>query len=287
MFYMISDGTIKLDAGILFGNIPRVMWESQVVVDRKHRITLGLNCLVIINEVGVALVNTGVGSFVRNEKFTDDYGLAPSRLMKGLRFLNVGPKDVKIVILSDLRFYHAGGCLRLNRAGKVVSMFPQARYYIQKDAVEEAMSDNSLTARWYPIDVISPLVERQKVYVLDGDAEIWPGINVVKTGGPSQGHQVVIAVSGGERILHPGGLIPTIHHLSPACVPSSNIDREKSLSERAWFIDMALHDGHLMIFEHEVDHPAGYLERSRDGDVRVRLHDLRPSERINSPYLMR
>jgi hypothetical protein len=37
----------KVDRGSMFGTVPKVDWEGSVVADRKNRITLGLNCLLL------------------------------------------------------------------------------------------------------------------------------------------------------------------------------------------------------------------------------------------------
>ncbi len=59
---VISDGSIKLDAGSVFGQVPKTAWETSVNTDRKNRMTLGLTCLVLqINGKNI-LVDTGVGS---------------------------------------------------------------------------------------------------------------------------------------------------------------------------------------------------------------------------------
>ena len=44
---IINDGVLKLDGGSVFGPVPKVAWESNVTIDRKNRISLGLNCLLL------------------------------------------------------------------------------------------------------------------------------------------------------------------------------------------------------------------------------------------------
>ena len=44
---ILSDGVLKLDGGSVFGQVPKVAWENSVTTDRKNRITLGLNCLLL------------------------------------------------------------------------------------------------------------------------------------------------------------------------------------------------------------------------------------------------
>ena len=44
---VVSDGTFLLDGGSVFGQVPKAIWEQQMKPDRRNRIRLGLNCLLI------------------------------------------------------------------------------------------------------------------------------------------------------------------------------------------------------------------------------------------------
>ena len=59
---LLSDGTIKRDGGCMFGHLPKTVWENRIVTDRKNRMTLGLNCLLIQLAGKTILIDTGVGS---------------------------------------------------------------------------------------------------------------------------------------------------------------------------------------------------------------------------------
>ena len=96
---IINDGVLKLDGGSVFGQVPKVAWESNVVTDRKNRISLGLNCLLLQVSGKNVLVDTGVGP-KENEKDKETLGLVPSRLLKGLKGVGLTPKDINVVILS-------------------------------------------------------------------------------------------------------------------------------------------------------------------------------------------
>ena len=75
---IINDGVLKLDGGSVFGPVPKVAWESNVATDRKNRISLGLNCLLLQVCGKNVLVDTGVGA-KENENDKETLGLVPSR----------------------------------------------------------------------------------------------------------------------------------------------------------------------------------------------------------------
>ena len=59
---VVSDGSYLLDGGPFFGPVPKVLWEKQAKPDRKNRVRLGLNSLLIRSGDSNILVNTGIGS---------------------------------------------------------------------------------------------------------------------------------------------------------------------------------------------------------------------------------
>ena len=58
---ILSDGVVKFDGGAVFGQVPKVAWENSVSTDRKNRITMGLNCMLLQVCGKNVLVDVGVG----------------------------------------------------------------------------------------------------------------------------------------------------------------------------------------------------------------------------------
>ena len=257
---VLSDGVIKLDGGSMFGQVPKMAWENSVVTDRKNRMTLGLNCLLFQLSGQNVLVDTGVGSKdADNDK--ESLGLVPSRLLKGLKGLGLGPKDIHAVVLTHLHFDHSGGCTRLDRAGNIVPTFPKARYYVQEDCWNEACHPNERAHVTHRADNFLPIEERGQLEMLDGDGEILPGLNVVVTDGHAKGHQMVMVNHGGERIVFLGDLVPTPHHLNLGVISAFDNSPETTLERKRDVLAEAEKQGWLLVFSHGHDVRAGYLER--------------------------
>src|SRR5918999_1833266 len=122
---ILSDGVLKLDGGSVFGQVPKIAWENSVTTDRRNRITLGLNCLLLQVCSKNVLVDTGVGS-KENENVKENLGLVPSRLLRGLKGVGLTPKDIHAVILTHLHFDHCGGWAHLGRGGDIFPTLSQA-----------------------------------------------------------------------------------------------------------------------------------------------------------------
>ena len=268
---VLSDGIIKFDGGTMFGQVPKVSWENKVATDRKNRVTLGLNCLLIQVGTKIVLVDAGTGAKeLDNEKET--YGLVPSRLIKGLKSLGLSPKEIDAVILTHLHFDHSGGCTRLDRAGNLVPTFPKARYFVQRECWEDACTPNERCQDVHRAEDFRPIEEKGQLELLDGDAEIFPGLSVKVTNGHARGHQAVLFNHGGERIAFLGDLVPTAYHLDLASISAFDQFPEETLERKRDFLLQAEKEGWLIIFSHGHDRKAGYLERRIGGTV------LRPVE---------
>ena len=257
---ILSDGVVKLDGGSVFGQVPKVNWENTVVTDRKNRITMGLNCLLLQVGGRNVLVDTGVGS-KENEKDKENLGLVPSRLLKGLKGMGLAPKDISAVVLSHLHFDHSGGCTRLDRSGNIVPTFPKARYYVQRSCWEDSCKPNERCFANHRPENFMPIEERGQLEVLDGDGEIFAGLNVMVTDGHSRGHQMVMFNHGGERVVFLGDLVPTPHHLNLGVISAFDYSPEGTLERKRDILMDAERQGWLLVFSHGHDTKAGYLER--------------------------
>lgn len=256
----------------MFGPVPKVLWERLATPDRRNRVTLGLNCLLIKNGEHCTLVDVGVGA-KEPDTLKDRYGLGTSQLVRALRDREIAPKEITGVVLTHLHFDHAGGSTRLDRAGEPVPTFPAAKYYIQRSAWEEAIRPNERGRASYHSNDFLPLKDRDQVCLLDGDAEVAPGVHVRVTDGHTQGHQIVLVNYGGERVAFLGDLIPTPHHLRLPYITAYDRFPEDTLEQKRALLEEAEKNGWLLVFAHGCTERAGYLER-RNSDVNFRPVEL-------------
>lgn len=111
--YSIEGNRQKLDAGAMFGNVPKALWSRWVEVDEKNRMELACRALLVENLNGKnVLFETGIGNFFE-PKLKQRFGVYQDAhvLIESLRELGFKPKDIDVVVLSHLHFDHAGGML--------------------------------------------------------------------------------------------------------------------------------------------------------------------------------
>ena len=256
---IVSDGTYLIDGGSIFGQIPKTQWELQVKPDRRNRIRLSLNCMVIQAPGVNILVDTGAGS-KRTDTFKEMYGLNGNKLLKNLRGLGLTAKDIDVVILTQLQFDHCGGSTKLDRTGNAVPTFPKAKYVVQSACWDQAKTPNERYEESFYSDDFLPLEEKGMLTLLEGDSEVIPGVTLKVANGPSRGHQMVLVERGSEKIAFVGDLIPTPYHLPLPCIPALDEVPNNTLAQKRELLEMVISGGWLVIFGHGNEHRAGYVQ---------------------------
>ena len=168
---IVSDGTYLIDGGSLFGQVPRSFWEQQIKPDRKNRVKVGLNCLLIQTPTKNILVASGMGSKLL-AKHRDTHGLNGNKLLKGLKKEGLTARDIDILIFTQLHFDHCGGCTKLDRAGTPVPTFTKAKVMVQRACWEEANDPLERSRSLFDKEDFAPLEESGALSLLDGDSEI-------------------------------------------------------------------------------------------------------------------
>jgi len=247
-----------MDGGCLFGQVPKTEWESQIKPDRRNRIRLALNCLLVQTPEFNILVDTGVGS-KRQDKMKELIRLNGNKLLRGIKARGITARDIDAVILSNLHFDHSGGCTKLDRSGTPVPTFPKAKYLVQESSWNEANSPNERYRDTFYEDDFVPLAEREMIEFIGDNHEVIPGLTVRVTDGPSEGHQIVLVERGSEKIAYVSDLIPTPYHIPLPYIPAMHEYPNTTLEQKRQFIEMAIEGGWLVVFGHAFEQNAGYI----------------------------
>ena len=258
--HAIQAGIQRLDGGAMFGVVPRTLWERKIKPDERHRITLGMRCLLVEHESGLVVIDTGAGN-KENEKFHEIYGVdnagaeGGTRLEDGLAQLGVKPADVGLVIGTHLHFDHFGGSTRRGPDGKIAPTFPKARYVVQSGEWEYATHTNERTAASYFPHNFVPIREAGQFDFVSGEKEIVKGISVVPTPGHVPFHQGVKLASDGEVAFYMADLAPTIHHLPLPWIMGYDVEPLVTLESKRRVLTRAAADHWLLVFEHDATLP--------------------------------
>jgi len=261
---VLHDGTIALDGGAMFGVVPRVVWEKRDPPDERNRVTLGLNVALIESGGKRVLVDTGMGERW-SEKEVRMYRIDRSTtLLGGLRARGLGSEDIDVVVNTHLHFDHAGGNTRVE-GGRVVPAFPRARYVVQRGEWDDATHPHERSRASYRADDFVPVAEAGQLDLIDGEAEVAPGVRAVRVGGHTTHHQMVVVESGGETLVVPTDLLPTASHLPLPFVMGYDLFPVATLEAKRKLLDAAVEGGWRILFYHDPRTPVGRVRR--DGEA--------------------
>ena len=257
---VVSDGTVWLDAGAVFGLVPKVMW-SRVTGDanEKNQIPLGLNCLLLESDGKTVLIETGQGDkdfeLLRSRGEEPEHG----RLLEELAANGVQPEDVEIVINTHLHADHCGWNTRY--AGEALTpTFPNARYYIQRGEWLQATHPNERTRATYLAENLDPVAAADRIEFIEGETQITSEITVIETPGHTADHASVVISSGPETAVYLGDMVQHQVQLERAAwISAFDVLPLVSLETKKKLIAEAIARQHLLICVHNAFPGVGRL----------------------------
>jgi glyoxylase-like metal-dependent hydrolase (beta-lactamase superfamily II) len=246
---LLSDGIFRLDGGMMFGVVPKVVWQRHVPADERNRIVLNMNCLLIRDDRHTVLLETGIGDKL-DERQRDLFGVERSDGVLGaMARLGVHPEDVTLVLNTHLHFDHAGGNTRRS-GGRVLPTFPRARYVFQRLEWDDAMRPHERSRASYFADDFAPL-ERIAEFI-DGDAEMLPGLRLMRVQGHTRGTQCLLLEQDGRVILFASDFMPTRHHLPLPWIPALDLYPMDTLAAKKDLLPRAASERWLVALTHDV-----------------------------------
>ena len=264
--FVLSDGRLRLDGGAMFGVVPKALWSRKMPADERNRIALGTNCLLIRAAGKTLVVETGIGGKT-DEKFNDIYAVdRPQGLVRALAGQGVSRKDVDIVINTHLHFDHCGGNTERGEDGEPVATFPNAEYVVQKGEYEHAMNPTDRDRASYMPENYEPLTRSGQWKMLEGNAEIVSGVEIMRVPGHTEHQQCVRLQSGGQTAFFFADMVPTVTHLPFAWIMGFDLFPLTTLAEKKRWIPQAVEEGWLCLFAHDLEVPAAYLSE-KNGKV--------------------
>jgi len=264
--HTLEGGLQRLDGGAMFGIVPRTLWMKRVPPDELNRIPLAMRCLLVEHPDGLVLIDTALGN-KEEARFLDIYGVenqgleGATQLEDALASVGFLPTDIRWVINTHLHFDHAGGNTFRDPDGGVALTFPRARYVVQKGELDFASHTNERTAASY----LAPNFATVPFTLLDGEAEVLPGLRCMPTPGHVPYHQSILVESGGERACFLADLVPTSAHLPLPWIMGYDLEPLVTLESKRRLYARAEREGWLLLFEHDPVVAGGRLGRDGKG----------------------
>jgi len=254
----ISDGTYVADGGAFFGIIPKVMWQKKAPADELNRITVSCNSVLVRTGKQNILIETGIGNKLEEKR--KKIFESQEKLPENLRATGVAPEDINIVINSHLHFDHCGWNT-VYKNGAAVATFPNAKYFAPEGEWRHGLLQTERDRVSYLSPNYDPLIQSGQMQLIDGNAEIAPGISVEVWPGHTRNMWAVFIRSAGKTACYISDLIPTTWHLDPVWAMAYDLFPLEVLDNRKRYYARAIPEQWLTIFTHDPNIPWAYVER--------------------------
>jgi glyoxylase-like metal-dependent hydrolase (beta-lactamase superfamily II) len=252
---LIETGRFALDGGAMFGVVPKNLWaKAYPHVDEQNRIEMTSRAMLVRGGGRTILVDAGCGDKL-GEKLEAIYAIdrAKADFIGALARHGVAPEEVTDFVYTHLHFDHAGGSTRFDESGAAVPVFASARHYVQRDQLAWARTPSEKDRASFMPENWEPVAERGLLEEIDGDGELFPGIELRVVHGHTRAMQLVI-VHGGEGeggLIFCADLVPMAPHLPYPYIMGYDNFPLTSLEEKKRIIPEAYERGWMLAFEHD------------------------------------
>ncbi|WP_172371054.1 YtnP family quorum-quenching lactonase [Sporosarcina jiandibaonis] len=245
----LNGGLNFLDGGTMFGPVPKVLWSRRYDVDENNLIELRTDPILLQYEDKNILIDTGLGNGKLNDKMKRNLGVIDeSRVEENLTEFGLTPADIDIILMTHLHNDHAAGLTKWENE-QLVSVFPNAVIYTSQIEWDEMRDPNIRSRNTYWKENWEPV--QDQVETFENSLSVLPGIEMIHTGGHSNGHSVIKLTQNDETILHMGDLMPTHAHSNPLWVLAYDDYPMDSIYAKEKLMKEALEGNYWFSFYHD------------------------------------
>jgi len=246
----VTAGSYWWDGGAMFGVVPKTLWSKQQPADELNRVEAGFNCYVIETGNKRILIDTG-GGVRHDERARERMRMPdPPRLEEHLTERGFQPESIDIVINTHLHWDHCSANT-VDEGNGVRATLPNARYLTQGGELAHAREQHPRDAVSYRAVNYEPLLESGQMQLLDGNAEIVPGIEVRVAPGHNRDMMIVLAKSRGETWCNLSDLAPFAGHITPTWVAAFDLYPMETIATKTSVLQQAADEGWHCSFGHD------------------------------------
>lgn len=252
----------KLDGGMMFGIVPKVLWQKLIPADDNNFIPMTTNLYVLKADGKKIIFDIGLGDNLSDREKKIYNVDAESTLTSGLSSVGLDTDDIDYVILTHLHTDHAGGAVTIEN-GEFVPQFKNAKYIVSKEEWEVAVNPTERTAAVYNPERYQAIKNAGQLELVDANSELFPGIKAVFTGGHTEGHFGLEIESDGKRVFYYSDMFPTSFHLPVPYIAATDVLPLQSMEAKRKILPKLLDENTIVAFNHDVKVTFGKV--SKDG----------------------
>lgn len=264
--HTIETGNIMMDGGAMFGVAPKSLWEKVYPVNEKNLCNLSLRCLLVETGNRIFLFNAGIGT-KQDEKFLRHYYLNGNEsLEKSLSKAGYKKENITDVVLTHLHFDHCGGAVEFNiQKTGFQPTFPNATYRVSRPQWEWMLKPNRREKVSFLKENIEPLAESGKLELFEDHFNPVPEISLRLYNGHSVGMAVPFIQFKERTFVYTTDFLPTMANIPLSWISGFDTQPLLSFAEHEDFLNEALANDYVLIFEHDLYAECCLLEMTEKG----------------------
>ncbi len=248
----LETGRFALDGGAMFGVVPKNLWSKSNPPDEQNRIPMAMRALLVQGNGKNILIDSGMGEKY-DDKLRSIYKLDNSggTIITSLTEVGLKPEDITDVLQTHLHFDHCGGSVILTADGKLVPTFPNAKHYVQKEALAWARKPTEKDRASFLKNDWEPLVAEGMLEEIDGAGEWLPGINLHIFNGHTKAQQLPEITDGTSHLFFCADLVPTKAQINFPYVMGYDNFPLTTLEEKKRIIPKMYEEKWMLFLEHD------------------------------------
>jgi glyoxylase-like metal-dependent hydrolase (beta-lactamase superfamily II) len=267
----------KMDGGVAFGVIPKSLWTRVYPEDVDNLIRITTRCLLIQDGEHNILIDTGMGDKRGEKYYKYKYRSGESGLILPLEKAGLSPASITDILFTHLHDDHVGGASGIGGSGEIEEIFPNARYWCSEAQWEWSKNSNKRESAAFFTDNLEILESSGRLNLIRNEGSWLPGIELRMFNGHTRGQIIPLITACGNCFVFAADFIPAMAYIPIPWVPSVDIEPLLTLSEKESFLNEAIQNDYVLIFEHDYLHEACRLINSEKGIVageQVKINQL-------------
>ncbi len=235
----LSEGSFTIDSTKVF--IPFADDIDDIQQRSRGSLLVEIQPFLIVTDQDILLLDTGLGFKNKNRIL---------QIHQNLMDNGINPSKVTKVLMSHLHKDHSGGIsYKDDSDGKVKLSFPTAKYYIQKQELEYALSDTTAS---YVNEELQCLEGSPQLELMEGNGTINNYISYELTSAHSKFHQVFKIIDKGKIIFFGGDDAPQFQQMKSKYVAKYDYNGRKCMELRQEWWKKGAEEHWTFLFYHDI-----------------------------------
>lgn len=206
----LNGGVNFMDGGAMFGVVPKPLWGKKYPYNEKNQIELRADPILLQLDGKNYVIDSGIGNHKFTSKQKRNFGILEElSIDQSLASVGLTTADIDEVLMTHLHFDHACGLTR-PEGYTFVPVFENAAIHVSEVEWEEMRHPNIRSVNTYWEMNWKPVQHQVKTF---REAQtITDGLQMIHTGGHSNGHVILVFDEGDEHFIHMADIMPTHAH---------------------------------------------------------------------------